>query len=453
MNRLALLRKGPWEGPLDLPRRSAAGQSPAALTRLRKGPWEGPLDLPRRSAAGQSPAALTRLHKGPWEGPLDPPRRSAAGQSPAALTRLVLVIVAGCAPKYSSGITQCSNADQCPSGYFCGSSASGTQVCLQRCSSSQPCPGGFVCSDDGVNPGNVCLEEEANGGAGAGGRPSVSSAGGTSGRAGGAGGIVAGSTVVVTGGSPAGPGGRGGASSASAAGGRGGTSSGGTLGGRDAGCGGGCASGQQCLGGQCCAPPAAGGVCNLPACGCSAGMACYPSSTSHAMACLVAGSLAAGADCSSSVLNCQIGLGCFGGTCKLYCSSASDCPAVAGLQTCLATTWPDDNADIPGVKVCGRICDPAHPQNPVSPLLACPAGFNCQTDPAGLSYCYQASPLPPGSACTTSADCSPGYYCTVSDACNRYCLTNSDCPTDQTCYPFSTATMAGAYSVGYCDAS
>ena len=52
---------------------------------LEKGPWEGPLDPPRASAAGQSPSSLTRpLEKEPWEGPLDPPRASAAGQSPRA---------------------------------------------------------------------------------------------------------------------------------------------------------------------------------------------------------------------------------------------------------------------------------------------------------------------------------------------------------------------------------
>ncbi len=88
---IALLGKGPWEGPLDPPRASAVGQSPPPLTRLLgKGPWEGPLDPPRASAVGQSPPPLTRLlGKGPWEGPLDPPRASAVGQSPPPLTRLL----------------------------------------------------------------------------------------------------------------------------------------------------------------------------------------------------------------------------------------------------------------------------------------------------------------------------------------------------------------------------
>jgi DTW domain-containing protein YfiP len=61
-DRSATLGKGPWEGPLDPPRASAAGQSPSSLTRLlTKGPWEGPLNPPRASAAGQSPSSLTRL--------------------------------------------------------------------------------------------------------------------------------------------------------------------------------------------------------------------------------------------------------------------------------------------------------------------------------------------------------------------------------------------------------
>ncbi|MGD0836108.1 MAG: carboxypeptidase-like regulatory domain-containing protein [Polyangia bacterium] len=73
-------------GPVPLA--AEAADLPIAL--LGKGPWEGPLDPPRASAVGQSPPPLTRLlGKGPWEGPLDPPRASAVGQSPPALTRLL----------------------------------------------------------------------------------------------------------------------------------------------------------------------------------------------------------------------------------------------------------------------------------------------------------------------------------------------------------------------------
>jgi hypothetical protein len=211
-----------------------------------------------------------------------------------------------------------------------------------------------------------------------------------------------------------------------------------------------CASGQQCLGGQCCAAPLSGGECNqLPACGCASGKVCYPSSTTRAMACVTGYNLAEGADCTSG-LSCQAGFGCFGGTCKRYCNSASDCPAVDGLQNCLQTTWSEDNTNILGVKVCGRICDPVHPQSPTAPLLACPAGFNCAASSTGLSYCFKANPLPSGSTCATSADCMPGYYCTVNGACYKYCLGTTDCPSGQSCLTAPSTTMAGTYSVGYC---
>jgi hypothetical protein len=79
-----------------------------------------------------------------------------------------------------------------------------------------------------------------------------------------------------------------------------------------------CGAGQQCLSNQCCTPPAAGGVCSAyPACGCPSGQICYPSDTSHGMACFTSNYLTEGADCTNG--NCQAGLGCFGSTCKRYC--------------------------------------------------------------------------------------------------------------------------------------
>ena len=167
------------------------------------------------------------------------------------------------------------------------------------------------------------------------------------------------------------------------------------------------------------------------------------------MVCVTGSGLTEGADCTSG-LGCLAGLGCFGGTCKRYCGVDSDCPAVAGLQTCIQTTWSDDSTNISGVKVCGRLCDPAHPQNPTSPLLACPSGFNCQASTTGLTYCFPSSPLSAGSTCTKAEDCSPGYYCTVGGSCNKYCLVNTDCPTSLTCRSFSATTLAGSYQVGYC---
>jgi len=441
---------------------------------------------------------------------------------------LMLIALAGCAPKYLSGSTACSSKSECPSGYFCGSNGTATKVCFEACSTTTACGGGFVCGNDGINTLDVCIDKGSTncqsgetyycksaglcwtdavvcstitncGTTGApdyracsttnlhpdcNGKCVTSDTGGTGGTsAGGApglGGTGAGGAPGLGGSkTDAGVGGVSGAGGKTDAGVGGASGSGGKI---DAGAGGGfgsggaktdgpvvssadagakdaglscttlatCSSGQQCLGGQCCVPPPAGGECTqLPACGCASGKVCYPSSTTHTMACVAGNNIAEGADCSSG-LSCQPGFGCFGETCKRYCTSNSDCPAVAGLQNCLQTTWSDDSTSILGVKVCGRLCDPAHPQSPTAPLLACPAGFNCQTSPTGLSFCFLASPLPAGSTCTTAEDCMPGYYCTVGGACNKYCLANADCPGAQTCKSFSSTSMAGTFSVGYC---
>jgi uroporphyrin-III C-methyltransferase/precorrin-2 dehydrogenase/sirohydrochlorin ferrochelatase len=72
-------------GSSSAPAKSAAGQSPPALTRLKR-TLGGSSPAPAKSAAGQSPPALTRL-KRTLRGSSSPPAKSAAGQSPPALTR------------------------------------------------------------------------------------------------------------------------------------------------------------------------------------------------------------------------------------------------------------------------------------------------------------------------------------------------------------------------------
>ena len=158
--------------------------------------------------------------------------------------------------------------------------------------------------------------------------------------------------------------------------------------------------------------PKAGGTCNvLPACGCPAGQVCYPNTQATGLKCFPSGSLGEGADCTSG--DCASGLGCFGDVCKRYCQVDSDCPMVDSAQFCDSTYWDDVNM-IAGVSVCSRVCDPVKPQNPRSPLLACPVGFGCSA--AGTSYpgatdCEsQSGSGVSGSSCSADSDCSPGFY-------------------------------------------
>ncbi len=201
-----------------------------------------------------------------------------------------------------------------------------------------------------------------------------------------------------------------------------------------------------------CPTPAAGGTCNVfPACGCPAGKICYPDTQATGLVCLATAGLGEGAACNGK--GCAAGLGCFGGVCKPYCQSDSDCPAVDTARECAPTYW-DSTSTIAGVFVCVRVCDPVSPQSPRSPLLACPAGFGCSsagTSYPGASNCVQQ----PGtgvsdSACSEDADCTPGYYCSVGGTCIKYCYTSVDCPTGMTCVSFSTANYAGTVQVNHC---
>lgn len=316
---------------------------------------------------------------------------------------LISIVFAGCQPNYTSGKTQCSDKNECPSGFICGNDGtSSVNRCFDNAQAACSTDSTFYCAQS-----DTCWSSP------------VSCSGG-SGGVGGSGG--AGGTGVV------GTGGAGG------------------------GCGSGCPAGKQCYSGQCCVPPEAGGECTaFPACGCPAGQVCYPSSITEAMACVVGNNLPEGADCSSGS-TCQTGFGCFGGVCKRYCGTDTDCPSVAGVQSCQQTTWVSDGSDILGVMACERICDPARPQNPPAPFVACPAGFNCSSDSSGVSYCFQSAPLPPGSTCSQEGDCAPGYYCTTSDTCGEYCLSNSDCSVGTTCqFDFSPSEYAGSHLVGYCN--
>ena len=201
-----------------------------------------------------------------------------------------------------------------------------------------------------------------------------------------------------------------------------------------------------------CPPPAAGGTCNVfPACGCPAGQICYPDTPATGLTCEATAGLGEGAACNGK--GCASSLGCFGGVCKRYCQSDSDCPAIDTARACAQTTW-SPGVDILGVLVCARVCDPVSPQSPRSPLLACPAGFGCTaggTSLPGATDCESQSGTGiTGSACSTDDDCIPGYYCSVGNTCIKYCYTVADCPTGTTCISFSTPNYAGTTQVNHC---
>jgi hypothetical protein len=334
----------------------------------------------------------------------------------------------GCSPGYQSGETQCSEQDECPSGFICSESGStATHICVTRpegCADQYSfyCPASRTCW-----PSAVACSTVFNCGTSA--APDYSAC------------LTAGYHPDCTGTSciadSSGTGGAGGRSDAGA-GGAGGAAGGATGTGTSADAG-------------VCPPPAAGGTCNVfPACGCPAGTVCYPKNMTAGLACYPTAGLGEGAACDDM---CAAGLGCFGSVCKPYCQSDSDCPLIDSARSCKATYWDDTNT-IAGVFVCVRVCDPVSPQNPRSPLLACPAGFGCSsagTTLPGASNCIEQ----PGtgvtdSACSSSEDCTPGYYCSNGGTCIRYCYTAADCPAGVSCISFSTPSYAGTVEVKHC---
>jgi hypothetical protein len=158
-------------------------------------------------------------------------------------------------------------------------------------------------------------------------------------------------------------------------------------------------------------------------------------------------------------LQCASGLGCFGSLCHPYCQSDADCALVDGVRHCGTTVWASTSdttppTTIPGVSVCSRICDPVNPQTPQSPLLTCPAGFGCQVSTSfpGTSNCVkQTGTSAPNAACTTAADCPVGYFCSTAKLCGKYCFSDTDCPSGQTCASFSTPAPVGSRQVGVCN--
>ena len=342
---------------------------------------------------------------------------------------VLLLALLGCGPNFESGKTQCSDKLECPGGYTCGSEQKGgTPLCYSQTN----CGGkAFFCKWANVCAAGPAQCPDSSGG---GGSPGGSSVTGPS--------SCTDAQYPVycpaLGSTPAGCWEANTDCSTAA------TCSDGVPHA--------CTTGRKvyCAGQQCCVPPAAGGECNVPACGCASGQVCYPDTVATGLTCITSNGIAEGAECTGKA--CAAGSGCFGSLCRRYCQTASDCLIVDGARSCDETYWAKDQP-ITGVSVCSRVCDPVSPQNPRSPLLSCPAGFGCTSGDGspGASDCiHQTGTLTAGATCTATSDCAPGYYCTNGSICNKYCFTSADCPSGISCNFFATPQYAGTTQVGYC---
>ena len=137
------------------------------------------------------------------------------GLSMKCFAVLIVIAVAGCGPNYESGKTECSDKNECPSGFHCGtSSTSTTKVCFSNLADSGAVgAGGATRRDGGVGAGGTGGVQTTIMGSGGSSIGKTTSTGGTIGSTGGTRG---------TGGS-AGTGGMAGPDAASATGGAPGT--------------------------------------------------------------------------------------------------------------------------------------------------------------------------------------------------------------------------------------
>ena len=131
-----------------------------------------------------------------------------------------------------------------------------------------------------------------------------------------------------------------------------------------------------------------------------------------------------------------------------------------GTATCTLTISGNSWASATFTTQYTFVCDPVSPQDPRGPLLACPAGFGCDSaDSLPLaSNCVQQSAIGAMySPCLTLSDCAIGYQCSsIEKICRKYCFSVDDCPANPsantwwTCIPFSEPRYAGTMTVGSC---
>ncbi len=75
------IQKGPWAGPLEPPRRAPSGKACRRPRVFKKDPGRVSFRTPATGSVKQSLPSPTRIQKGPWEGPLEPPRRVPLGKA------------------------------------------------------------------------------------------------------------------------------------------------------------------------------------------------------------------------------------------------------------------------------------------------------------------------------------------------------------------------------------
>ncbi len=173
-----------------------------------------------------------------------------------------------------------------------------------------------------------------------------------------------------------------------------------------------------------------GDDCLPPAVGCEDGQRCtvLSADTTAVTACVPAGSVPVGGDCSTE--ECAPGAMCVktgpSYVCRAYCDGGADCGSSA--QHC---AWPWSS--VPEVGLCTDGCDPVQ-------QTGCGTDQGCYfMDPAdGSTDCFPEGTLPEGADCSALVDfCLPGLDCVLEPGsapdfqyfCRAFCDADHPCPT------------------------
>ena len=320
---------------------------------------------------------------------------------------MLLFALVGCAPHFESGKTQCSDRNECPSGFVCGNNGSSTtNLCYDRkvvgcgenefyCGAINACrPKPADCLSDlsGLGGSAGMRSTGLTGGIGGTAAPGTAGSGGSraiSAASGGATSAAGGGATSAAGGGATSAGG-GGATSAA---GGGATSAAG--GGATSAAGGGATSSTD---GSSAISVSTGGT---PGTSSDGGVnAC--SNPSYPMYCPAAGSVEAGCWASGTV-----------------CSTITSCSGVP--KACSSS-----NKKV----FCGGpdCCSPPEAGGSCSlPACGCPSGKVCYPDtPSTGMTCLTSDGITQGQPCN-GLTCASGLGC-FNGSCRKYCLADSDCP-------------------------
>lgn len=150
-----------------------------------------------------------------------------------------------------------------------------------------------------------------------------------------------------------------------------------------------------------------------------------------------------------TVDTCSPGMICGEGPfafCSPQCQNDADC----GSGRCRASSLRSGDAQF---GTCAEVCNPVAPQSNAPPFTACPTGFACTPDPSGASQCILLGNGRFGADCSSAPDsCASGFGCSGDDLrCHQMCFVNGDCQSGRCGLTFNPPVFADTRALRGCE--